>query len=259
MNKVEMNRCFAGAQKMPAAGRDAVALLLLFSALSADALTDTATGLVYVEDRGVAGVTGYTGPGGDIAIPATLGGLPVVAIGGWAFHDNNSITSVTIPDSVQTIGNRAFRQCGSLVSITIPDSVQTIGGLAFSDCGALEAIYFEGDAPSLEREVFESTPATIYYLPGTSGWGPTFGGRPTALDDRAMRPPQILNAGVRSGGRFGFEVQWSSGREAVMEASDSLPGGVWTPVSTNTIPAAGSVSFEEEAVLESRYYRVRSK
>ena len=21
--------------------------------------------------------------------------------------------------------------------------------------------------------------ATIYYLPGTSGWGPTFGGRPT--------------------------------------------------------------------------------
>ncbi len=374
MNKVEMNRCFAGAQKPPAAGRGVVALLLLFSALSAGAVTDTATGLVYEEASGEVTITDHVGPSRHIVIPATLGGLPVVAImdraffaddlisitipdsvrsigdlafpscislesvdlgdglqsiGRQAFDFCTALTSITIPDSVrsiddlafvfctaltsitipgnvqsigretfsgcaaletvelgdsvQSIGNQAFLSCTALTSITIPDNIQSIGREAFENCtaletveigagvtnigrrafrncGALEAVYFKGDAPSLGVQVFSLSPSvTIYYLSGTSGWGSMFGGRPTALDDRATRPPQIFDAGVRSGGRFGFKVQWTDGREAVVEASDDLPGGVWSPVSTNTIPAVGSISFEEATVPESRFYRVRSK
>ncbi len=305
MNEVEMNRCFAGARKVPAAGRGTVALLLLFSALSADALTDTATGLVYEKASGEATVTGYTGAGGHVAIPATLDGYSVTVVGVLAFNNKDTITSVAIPDSVRLIDRFAFFDCDALPSITIPDSVQSIGGHAFQDCGklesveigagvttigsqaflncevllsitipdsvrhlgnqvfqhctALEAVYFEGNAPSLGGTlVFYNAPVTIYYLPGTSGWGSMFGGRPTALDDRATRPPQILDAGVRDGGRFGFNVQGMDGQEVVVEASDDLPGGVWTPVSTNTIPAAGSISFEEATVPESRFYRARS-
>ncbi len=302
MNGVAMNRCSAGAQKPPAAGRGVVALLLLFSALSAGAVTDPATGLIYEEASGEATVTGYNGAGGHVAIPATLGGFPVVSIGHRAFADQGAITSAAIPDSLQTIGSSAFHNCVALASVTIPDSVQIIGSsavhncdvlvlitipdsvthirtAAFRDCIALESmeigagiqfigdrafdgcddlasLYFMGDAPShVGSLVFSGTTTTIYYLPGKSGWGTIFGGRPAGVG-RAV--PHILGAGMRSGGRFGFEVLGSFDREAVVEASADLPGGVWTPISTNTIPAAGSISFEEATVPESRFYRVRS-
>jgi hypothetical protein len=45
------------------------------------------------------------------------------------------------------------------------------------------AVHFNGNAPSLSgSDVFtEDNHATVYYLPGTTGWGATYGGRPTAL------------------------------------------------------------------------------
>lgn len=59
----------------------------------------------------------------------------------------------------------------------------TIGGGAFSGCTRLTGLYFLGNAPLLEGDfVFENTPnATVYYRAGATGWGPTFGGRPTAI------------------------------------------------------------------------------
>ncbi len=78
---------------------------------------------------------------------------------------------------------------------------------------------------------------------------------------RAFDPaPYLLDAGIRAGGRFGFEVQWTAGRKAVLEVSDDLAGGVWTSLSTNTLPA-WTMAFEV-AVPENRpnrFYRVRSR
>jgi uncharacterized repeat protein (TIGR03803 family) len=46
----------------------------------------------------------------------------------------------------------------------------------------LVGVYFKGNAPSLGSDVFYlDGSATVYYLPGTTGWGSTFGGLPTAL------------------------------------------------------------------------------
>jgi hypothetical protein len=42
----------------------------------------------------------YHGAGGNIAIPSTLGGSPVTAIGAWAFYSCRSLTSVSIPNGV---------------------------------------------------------------------------------------------------------------------------------------------------------------
>ena len=74
----------------------------------------------------------YTGAGGDVTIPDS-----VTSIGGSAFYDCFSLTSVTIPDSVTSIGDCAFYGCTSLTSVTIPDSVTSISDSGFSGCKRL--------------------------------------------------------------------------------------------------------------------------
>ena len=64
-------------------------------------------------------ITGYTGAGGDVTIPAVLVGLPVTAIGDRAFYNCSSMTSVAIPESVTSIGSFAFQNCSSLKSVAI--------------------------------------------------------------------------------------------------------------------------------------------
>lgn len=122
-------------------------------------------------------------------------GNGTVSIGNYAFGICTSLTSVKIPDSVSIIGCLAFYACTSLLNITIPGSVIRIGTGAFLDCPSLLGIYFNGNAPDLGFDVFKfDDNATIYYLAGTTGWGPTFGGRPAM---QWWDGPQISANGTR--------------------------------------------------------------
>ena len=66
----------------------------------------------------------------------------VTGIGEDAFY-NSYITSVDIPNSVESIGDNAFYNCRYLNSITIPYSVTSIGFWAFSYCEDLTYIRVE--------------------------------------------------------------------------------------------------------------------
>lgn len=77
---------------------------------------------------------------GDIVIPYTFCGLPVVSIGNSAFADCTSLTSITIPNSVTYIGQSAFLGCSALNSINIPDSVTYIDSFVFRSCTSLTSI-----------------------------------------------------------------------------------------------------------------------
>lgn len=68
---------------------------------------------------------------GNITLPSTLDGYPIISIGESAFCDCRNLTSVTIPNSVTSIGDYAFQDCTSLTSIVIPDGVTSIGTWAF--------------------------------------------------------------------------------------------------------------------------------
>jgi hypothetical protein len=80
-----------------------------------------------IDENGV--LTEYSGAGGDVIIPDS-----VTSVGGGAFRNCISLTSVTISDSVTNIGSYAFYSCTNLTSVAIPDSVNSIGESAFSDC-----------------------------------------------------------------------------------------------------------------------------
>ncbi len=90
----------------------------------------------------------------SITIPKEYKGKPVTEIGGTAFKDNNSLTSIEIPDSVTSIGSSAFYSCNSLTSITIPNSVTSIGNSAFSDCVSLTSITIPNSVTSIGSYAF---------------------------------------------------------------------------------------------------------
>ena len=72
------------------------------------------------------------------------------------FEGCSSLTSVTIPNSVQTIDYEAFYNCTGLSSITIPNSVRTIGTNAFYNCTGLTTIVLPNSVTNIGQSVFDN-------------------------------------------------------------------------------------------------------
>jgi len=128
-----------------------VTLPLMMLALKAPA---QAQDYIYTTNDGTISVAGYTGPGGAIAIPDTINGLPVTSIWPNAFSRSSSLTSVTIPNGVMSIGEGAFSACGSLISVTIPNSVSSIPFEAFRDCYELREITIGNGITNIDGAAF---------------------------------------------------------------------------------------------------------
>ena len=216
---------------------------------------------------GCTSLTGVTIPGSvtsiaDWAFDGCTGltnltiGNGVTSIGNSAFDWCTGLTSVTIGNGVTNIGDRAFAQCTSLTGVTIPASVTSIGDSAFAYCYILTAVYFQGNAPSggSDSSVFAGdNNATVYFLPGTTGWGSTFGGRPAVLWN-----PQAQNVGVALN-QFGFTITGSSNLVIMVEACTDLANPDWSPVGTNTLTGGASYFSDPEWTnYPCRFYRLRS-
>ncbi len=271
----------------------------------------------FTNSNGRVTITGYTGPGGDVTIPSTINGLPVVTIGDQAFKSRTNLTSVSIPNSVTVIGDSAFYQCVSLTNAIIPDSVISIGGLAFDGCASLasvaipnsvtslgdmvfqdcasltnaaigngvtdvgvwafysctnlqsitissnvnsigyEAFFgcinltevsFQGNAPNLDSDVFDGdSAAVVHYLPGTTGWGATFGGRPT------ITRGGFLQVWIQSAGALAVNAQWQVDKGSWQNSGATVAGlskgrhtvafkqiNGWTKPATQTVTISGT-------------------
>jgi len=125
-------------------------------------------------------VVKYHGTDAEVAIPATVKGLPVTVIGNEVFYDNDTIQIVTIPASVQSIqdgdyrfdfvnfhhGIGAFRNCGRLETVVIPADSQLsyIGQFAFNN-STLSSITLPSSIRELALSCFEGTQLTELVLP----------------------------------------------------------------------------------------------
>jgi hypothetical protein len=100
--------------------------------------------------------------------------------------------------------------------------------------------------------------AAVYYMPGTTGWGPTFGDRPTA--QWVLPNPVILttppNFGIQTN-TFGFRISWATNASVVVDACSDLTTRAWVPLQTNTI-TAGWFDFVDTGWTNhaSRIYRI---
>ena len=61
-----------------------------------------------------------------------------------AFLWNDTIRSITIPDSVKSINGSSFFDCDALTTVTMGSSVTNIDGSAFEYCDALADVYYHG-------------------------------------------------------------------------------------------------------------------
>ena len=182
----------------------------------------------------------------------------ITSIGAEAFK-GSGLVSVTVPGSVTNIGDHAFASCPDLVIVSIAASVTAVGNYAFYDCLKLTSVLFKGDPPALGgSDVFFffllDYPAVVYYLPGASDWGNTFGGCTTVCWNPTIQSAMFDG----DSGRFGLTVTGNAHIPVVVEVCTNLSEGAWTPVVTNTLGAAGALDFNDSAAINypSRFYRI---
>jgi hypothetical protein len=99
---------------------------------------------------------------------------------------------------------------------------------------------------------------TVYYLPDTTGWTSTFGGRPALL----WNPQAQTNDGsfgVRQD-QFGFNIIGTTGIPFVVEASTDLAAQSWLPLQSFTL-TNGLIYFRDAQWTNypARLYRIRSR
>ncbi len=140
-------------------------------------------------EDGTAAITGYTGEGGAVEIPAVIGGKTVTVIGKSAFENCTGLTAITIPNSVTTIGDWALYGCtgvtaymvqegndnyisqdgvlfdkekttliqypvGKTGSYEVPEGVTVIGKGAFGESAGLTGITLPDSVTAIEAEAF---------------------------------------------------------------------------------------------------------
>jgi hypothetical protein len=137
-------------------------------------------------------ITGYTGKGGKVVIPATIEDMPVTEIGpksefgtgpfqgqtsrdyfpaneitelvipdsvvsissgmGGTFGSNDGLTKVQLPNGLKVIPAGAFFKCPNLTTVNLPTSLVEMGSQAFDGCGELNNLTIPDSLTSLDFE-----------------------------------------------------------------------------------------------------------
>ncbi len=186
--------------------------------------------------------TGYIVTGCDdenaskITIPAEHEGLPVVAIGDSAFSYMRHLSTVTLPDTIETIGDSAFLGCGlkkialptglkelghkafgactKLKTVTVPDTLEVLGTEAFVGCSKLSEFTIPSSLHTMGARVFERTNITGETVTGVTYYGNWVIG--------AQEPPSIVTLRDGTVGVCGSAFYGNTTLEKIYLGSDLL-------------------------------------
>ena len=143
---------------------------------------------------GYYGYPAYLGEDTEIEVPAEIDGYTVVEIGTSAFYNFDEVTSITLPDTLESIyrfafegctgiesmelpeglvsiSYGAFTNCSSLSELTIPSTLEWIGWYVFYGCESLETLVIPANVTELGDETFDTSLAAIYgYTDSYAEW-----------------------------------------------------------------------------------------
>ena len=127
--------------------------------------TETADGMVFSKRVGLGFsdqlvLTEYTGSASDVVIPETVDGKTVTGIGDRVFAENASVSTVTIPDTVNYFGGEVFRD-SSVKSVNIPKKLKIIPSYSFYNCQDLTDVAFHDGIAAIANTAFKKTGVTI--------------------------------------------------------------------------------------------------
>lgn len=126
----------------------ALSITLTFLPMGAVAATKITKGnlkyIVNADGKSVT-VSGTSGSPTQLTIESSISdkgkNYTVTKIAMWAFNNaRNTLTEVTLPNTVDEIGYQAFFNCSNLTKVIIPEGVRKIGQAAFYGCSQLTSI-----------------------------------------------------------------------------------------------------------------------
>lgn len=172
-----------------------------------------------INENGEAVLIKYTGWNPYVVIPETVGfpGInlgTVTEIGSGTFTDT-SAAKVIIPDTVKRIGGYAFKNCTTVTTIEFPDSVEEIGNGAFYGCTALETLTLPETVTKIGVKAFQNCtnlknlnwPSNLTYVPADAFWNCS------SFNDFGL----FENVEIISGGAF-----WRCGALIIDDFGDNL-------------------------------------
>ncbi len=185
------------------------------------------------DENTLTGLTEYGKTLSVISIPTVLDGKQITGIGNRAFENNQTMTSVVIPDTVTSIGTGAFSGCTGLTSIKIPDGVTSITHDVFSQCSGLKTIIIPKSVNSIGIGAFYGCTLTAVYYKGTAGdWNGV-----------SVNNSAVINGNLTS--------------EIVYFYSETMPmisGNYWhyvngVPVQWEVLPAEGIFTYNNSGMI----------
>ena len=86
----------------------------------------------------------------SVSLPETL-----LAVGEDCFFSSTALHNISIPNSVRSIGDCAFSGCNGLTRVTLGSGLKGIGSQAFNGCSSLSGIVIPEGVPAIEAFTFQ--------------------------------------------------------------------------------------------------------
>lgn len=97
-----------------------------------------------------------------LVIPSEIGGQAVTSIADGGFAGLEDVTTLVLPETLETIGSSAFADSKKLRGVYIPDSVKSIGSNAFAGCIDMESVSIPLTTASIGADAFDGCASLLY-------------------------------------------------------------------------------------------------